>query len=193
MLSRTLPLGSTARVTNKKTGLSTKVKITDRGPFVKGRSIDLSKAAAKSINMDPNGVAPVVVDSIKPEEQSKLMISDEQVATTVNKEVVEVVEPFAVGGRGGAGREIDGPAGQEGLVGLADAVAVEIVPLPAADGAAPVRSRRRQDRRDRAVRSPRGDRGRWHRNRNRRRAVVCLLSDGVPAAWIGALKESVAR
>jgi len=37
-------------------------------------------------------VAPVVVDSIKPEDQSKLMISDEQVATTVNKEVVEVVE-----------------------------------------------------------------------------------------------------
>jgi protein TonB len=37
-------------------------------------------------------VAPVVVDSIKVEDQSKLMISDEQVATTVNKEAVEVVE-----------------------------------------------------------------------------------------------------
>ena len=37
-------------------------------------------------------VAPVVVDSVKVEDQSKLMISDEQVTTTVNKEVVEVVE-----------------------------------------------------------------------------------------------------
>jgi len=37
-------------------------------------------------------VAPVVVDSVKVEDQSKIMISDEQVATTVNKEVVEVVE-----------------------------------------------------------------------------------------------------
>lgn len=37
-------------------------------------------------------VAPVVVDSMKVEDESKLMISDEQVATTVNKEVVEVVE-----------------------------------------------------------------------------------------------------
>jgi protein TonB len=37
-------------------------------------------------------VAPVVVDSVKVEDQSKLMISDEQVSTTVNKEVVEVVE-----------------------------------------------------------------------------------------------------
>jgi len=37
-------------------------------------------------------VAPVVVDSVKVEDQSKLMISDDQVSTTVNKEVVEVVE-----------------------------------------------------------------------------------------------------
>jgi protein TonB len=37
-------------------------------------------------------VAPVVVDSVKVEDQSKLLISDEQVSTTVNKEVVEVVE-----------------------------------------------------------------------------------------------------
>jgi protein TonB len=37
-------------------------------------------------------VAPVVVDSIKPEEQTQLAITDEQVETTVNKEVVEVVE-----------------------------------------------------------------------------------------------------
>ncbi len=63
--SKTLPLGSTAKVTNKKTGKSTLVRINDRGPYAKGRTIDLSKAAAKRIQMDPNGVAPVVVKPIE--------------------------------------------------------------------------------------------------------------------------------
>lgn len=42
---KTLPFGTTVRVTNLANGRSVKVKITDRGPFIKGRSIDLSKRA----------------------------------------------------------------------------------------------------------------------------------------------------
>lgn len=64
--SKTLPLGSHAKVTNKKTGKSTTVKITDRGPYAKGRSIDLSKSAAKEIDMDSNGVATVEIEPISP-------------------------------------------------------------------------------------------------------------------------------
>ena len=48
---RTLPLGSTVRVTNVKTGHSTIVRITDRGPFVHGRIVDLSLAAAKQADV----------------------------------------------------------------------------------------------------------------------------------------------
>lgn len=58
---KTLPCGTRVRVTNKKNGKSVIVTITDRGPFVKGRIIDLSLAAAKVIGMTGSGVAPVTV------------------------------------------------------------------------------------------------------------------------------------
>ncbi|WP_265942543.1 septal ring lytic transglycosylase RlpA family protein [Dechloromonas sp. A34] len=50
--SRTLPLGTTARVTNLKTGQSAVVNIEDRGPYVKGRIIDLSPSTARKIGID---------------------------------------------------------------------------------------------------------------------------------------------
>jgi len=54
---RTLPFGTTVTVTNRQNGRSTMVRINDRGPFVKGRVIDLSPAAARELDVD--GVAPV--------------------------------------------------------------------------------------------------------------------------------------
>ena len=59
---RTLPLGSIVRVTNLKTGSSTLVRITDRGPFIEGRILDLSLAAAKKIDVWKAGLATVRVD-----------------------------------------------------------------------------------------------------------------------------------
>ena len=61
---RTLPFGSIVRVTNLKNGLTTDVRIIDRGPFVNGRIIDLSFAAARMINMVGDGIAPVRLDLI---------------------------------------------------------------------------------------------------------------------------------
>ena len=55
----TLPLGSIVRVTNLKTGHSALVRITDRGPFVVGRMIDLSLAAAKALDVYLPGTAKV--------------------------------------------------------------------------------------------------------------------------------------
>jgi peptidoglycan lytic transglycosylase len=57
---KTLPFGTRVRVTNKHTGRSVVVKITDRGPFVRGRCIDLSRAGANAIGM--GGTAPVTVE-----------------------------------------------------------------------------------------------------------------------------------
>jgi rare lipoprotein A len=54
---RTLPLGTSVTVTNRQNGRSTLVRINDRGPFVKGRVIDLSPAAARELDVD--GLAPV--------------------------------------------------------------------------------------------------------------------------------------
>ena len=58
---KTLPLGTRVRVTRNDTGQSVDVTINDRGPYVGGRVIDLSRAAAQSINMTGRGLAPVSV------------------------------------------------------------------------------------------------------------------------------------
>ncbi len=59
---RTLPLGSIVRVTNVKTGHTALVRITDRGPFVKGRILDVSYAAAKRLDIWQPGIASVKVE-----------------------------------------------------------------------------------------------------------------------------------
>ena len=59
---RTLPLDSMVRVTNVKTGHSVVVRITDRGPFIHGRILDLSKAAAKKADVYLAGVAMVRIE-----------------------------------------------------------------------------------------------------------------------------------
>jgi rare lipoprotein A len=59
---RTLPLGTRLRVTNLTNGRSVIVTITDRGPFVKNRVIDLSYAAAREIGMLSSGTAPVQLE-----------------------------------------------------------------------------------------------------------------------------------
>lgn len=65
--SRTLPLGTVARVTNLQTGLSAIVRIRDRGPYRGGRIIDLSPGTARSIGLTPSQgrakveVAPILV------------------------------------------------------------------------------------------------------------------------------------
>lgn len=58
---RTLPFGTKVRVTNKRNGRSVVVTITDRGPFIRGRVIDLTMAGARAIGMG-YGLAPVSLD-----------------------------------------------------------------------------------------------------------------------------------
>jgi len=63
--SRTLPLGTVAKVTNVDTGKSAIVKIEDRGPYIKGRIVDLSPSTAHQIGLTRKlGVANVVVEPL---------------------------------------------------------------------------------------------------------------------------------
>jgi rare lipoprotein A len=62
---RTLPLGSVVRVTNPASGNSVVVRITDRGPFIAGRIIDLSQAAAQQIGLIKRGTAEVRVEVLR--------------------------------------------------------------------------------------------------------------------------------
>ncbi len=59
---RTLPFGTRVRVLNTENGRAVQVRINDRGPFVEGRIIDLSRAAAREIRMLGPGTAPVQVE-----------------------------------------------------------------------------------------------------------------------------------
>ncbi|MFN7163036.1 MAG: septal ring lytic transglycosylase RlpA family protein [Pseudomonadota bacterium] len=61
---RTLPLPTVVRVTNMETNKSVVVKVNDRGPFARGRVIDLSYAAAQSIGMVGKGTAPVRIEAL---------------------------------------------------------------------------------------------------------------------------------
>ncbi|MFM9939648.1 MAG: septal ring lytic transglycosylase RlpA family protein [Hyphomicrobiaceae bacterium] len=61
---KTLPFGTKVRVTHLGNGQSVDVVINDRGPYIQGRIIDLSKAAAGKINMQGQGIAQVRVDVI---------------------------------------------------------------------------------------------------------------------------------
>lgn len=59
---RTLPMGSLIKVTNLRTGQTAVMHVTDRGPFVQGRILDLSMAAAKAVGVWGPGTAQVRVD-----------------------------------------------------------------------------------------------------------------------------------
>ena len=59
--SKTLPLGTTARVTNVENGRTTVVQVRDRGPHRAGRIIDVSPGTADALGMTRDGVAPVAV------------------------------------------------------------------------------------------------------------------------------------
>jgi rare lipoprotein A len=59
---RSLPFGTRVRVTNRANGRSVVVTINDRGPFIRGRIIDLSRGAAQAINMTGAGVARVSLE-----------------------------------------------------------------------------------------------------------------------------------
>ena len=69
---RTLPFGTKLRVTSLTSGRSVTVRINDRGPFVKGRVVDLSLSAAKALGMVDAGVAKVRLDVVsRPKRQAK--------------------------------------------------------------------------------------------------------------------------
>ena len=62
---KTLPFGTLLRVTNLLNNMSVIVMVTDRGPYIAGRMIDISYGAAKKINMTKKGIANCKVEVIK--------------------------------------------------------------------------------------------------------------------------------
>ncbi len=63
--SKTLPLGTTARVTNLQNGRSTTVRVEDRGPKARDRVLEVSPQAAQQLGMQREGVAPVAIAPVE--------------------------------------------------------------------------------------------------------------------------------
>ena len=69
---RTLPIGTVVKVTDQDNGKSVMVCVTDRGPYVRGRIIDLSYAAAKQLDLSKRGVGKVDVEVVSDESGTPL-------------------------------------------------------------------------------------------------------------------------
>lgn len=78
---KTLPFGTVLRVTNLSNGRSVNVLVNDRGPFVAGREIDLSKAAAYQLDMIASGTANVRIEIISMGENTKQSVVTAQKAS----------------------------------------------------------------------------------------------------------------
>jgi rare lipoprotein A len=81
--SKTLPMNTMVKVYNKDNGLSTIVRINDRGPFVKGRIIDLSNKAAHDIDMVGNGTANVLLTVVG--KDGKILTKEEDIKIQKHK------------------------------------------------------------------------------------------------------------
>jgi peptidoglycan lytic transglycosylase len=96
---RKLPFQTWVEVTNLSNGKSTDVRITDRGPFVRGRIIDLSQAAARDIDMLRSGTTRVRLRVIDPPKEATLATkteTTEPAATTTPITVPAIGEPASV-------------------------------------------------------------------------------------------------
>ena len=69
--SRSLPLGTTAKVTNAENGRSVTVRVNDRGPYVKNRILDVSRRAAERLGFKHDGVTKVAVQPLQAPPQTR--------------------------------------------------------------------------------------------------------------------------
>ena len=90
---RTLPLPSIVRVTNLQNGRSIKVLVNDRGPFARGRIIDVSRRTAQLLGFERQGTAPVRVEIVAEESRRIALIAQGRGADDI---AVAATQPVAV-------------------------------------------------------------------------------------------------
>jgi rare lipoprotein A len=87
---RTMPLGSVVRVVNLSNGRHIHVRITDRGPYVNGRILDLSHAAAVQLGMEHGGLAYVQVEIVGQRHPELLQLSEDSRRSLLPFDVTKV-------------------------------------------------------------------------------------------------------
>jgi rare lipoprotein A len=93
---KTLPLPSLVQVTNLENGRSLQLKVNDRGPFVHGRVIDVSRRAAQLLGFDRQGTAKVRVTLIEEGQQEGTTVLAKPVTTPVERDALPAVRQAAV-------------------------------------------------------------------------------------------------
>lgn len=91
---RTLPFGTLVRVTDPKTGKSVIVKVVDRGPFGKGKIVDLSMAAARSLDMVSKGVIRVELEVVNDSIEATLSEPAGADPALVDSLILETIVPL---------------------------------------------------------------------------------------------------
>ncbi len=91
---KTLPFGTVLRVTNLENGKCVNVRINDRGPFVQGREIDVSKAAAIALDMVTSGTAKVSLMLLDNEKEGLVMVGDSSSSDSADEEDV-IYDPIS--------------------------------------------------------------------------------------------------
>lgn len=80
---KTLPFGTSIKITRLDNGKSVVVRVNDRGPYISGRIVEISKAAAEKIGLDKDGVTRVKVEVVKDEAlANQTLTSDNKTSTT---------------------------------------------------------------------------------------------------------------
>lgn len=89
---KTLPFGTVVAVTNLENDLEVEVRINDRGPFVEGRVIDLSRAAAEAIEMTADGVVParLTIVAVPQEPSRRIQIASFSSADNANRKLARL-------------------------------------------------------------------------------------------------------
>ncbi len=88
---KTLPFGTRLKVTNQINGKSVIVRINDRGPFVPGRIIDVSRAAAVQLGMIETGTAQVLLEEIPGQAQEKKLFSVQAASYSVKENAERLI------------------------------------------------------------------------------------------------------
>ncbi|MEQ1792620.1 MAG: septal ring lytic transglycosylase RlpA family protein [Nitrospira sp.] len=93
---RTLPLGSMVRVVNLTNGKHVRVRINDRGPYVNGRILDLSQAAAVKLGMVQNGISVIQLEVIGDRRPDFVLAEEETPSTQSTLLSVHHLDPLAI-------------------------------------------------------------------------------------------------
>jgi rare lipoprotein A len=90
--SKSLPLGSTAKVTNLRNGRSATVNVQDRGPYARGRVMDVSPSVADQLDLKKQGIAPVEVKPITVPQSNGAVKLGAGAAEATPKEITQAAE-----------------------------------------------------------------------------------------------------